>query len=293
MKENTVQEITSGKFRGMATEEKILWLTQCLDVPEPVATEEALAELIKKAGQPAESKKRTFTAKIRYFAAAAAAILVLLSLWLFTSSGTMRVTAEKGEHLEYIMPDGSSVMLNADSRITFNPSRFNKKRKMYLDGEAFIKAEKGDKFLISTKNADISIVGTSFNVCSRNNYFTLSCIEGKVFVDSRQSSDSVSAGQSIYISGDLVEKKEDKDVLRTAEWRDGKFNFENKSLNFVLDEIERQFNVKFVARGTENRFFTGSFNNGNLTEALDIVCIPMGLSYEIEGKNKIIISPGQ
>lgn len=58
----------------------------------------------------------------------------------------------------------------------------------------------------------------------------------------------------------------------------------------MFDEIERQFNVKFATRERENRFFTGSFTNKDLEEALETVCIVMRLNYEIGENEKISIS---
>ena len=58
----------------------------------------------------------------------------------------------------------------------------------------------------------------------------------------------------------------------------------------VFDEMERQFNVKFAGQNFGDRFFTGSITNKDLKEALDIVCIPLGLNYEIGNKGEIFIS---
>ena len=69
----------------------------------------------------------------------------------------------------------------------------------------------------------------------------------------------------------------------------GEFTFEDAPLNSVFMEIERQFNVKFASLKFSNKYFTGGFTNKNLVEALDIVCIPMGLTYEIGSNSKIIV----
>ena len=66
--------------------------------------------------------------------------------------------------------------------------------------------------------------------------------------------------------------------------------FEDTPLNTIFDELERQFNVSIKIEGDASRLATIDFSNENLNEALDVVCIPMELNYEIKNNKKITIS---
>ena len=84
-------------------------------------------------------------------------------------------------------------------------------------------------------------------------------------------------------------KYSDKNIELVSDWRQGRFYFENIELNLVFKELERQFNVNIILPETDNKYFTGEFNNKNLADALDIICIPMDLNYEIDNNNKITV----
>ncbi|MEO1451317.1 MAG: DUF4974 domain-containing protein, partial [Bacteroidota bacterium] len=64
------------------------------------------------------------------------------------------------------------------------------------------------------------------------------------------------------------------------DWMEGKFTFNNASYRDVLDEVERQFDLKVKAEDIEGRTFTGTFYNRDILTALRAVTEPMGLEYE-------------
>ena len=158
-----------------------------------------------------------------------------------------------------------------------------------MEGEAFFDVRKGTAFTINTKLADIKILGTSFNLVSRDNSFKVSCITGKIQISLGSHSLTITPGESATLSNNELLKYSDKNIKRIPNWRIGEFYFEDSPLNLVFKEIERQFNVNFVVAKMDEKFFTGSFTNKNLVNALDIVCIPMELTYEIGGNSKIFI----
>jgi transmembrane sensor len=197
--------------------------------------------------------------------------------------------AEKGQQNDFKLPDGSLVSLNADTKITFSKNRFKQKRNVEMEGEAFFNIQKGSTFTITTNLAEIKILGTSFNVYARDNQFKVSCFTGKIRVTSGEQSEIIIPNETAYIENNKLMVIKEENINSTAIWRVGEFNYENIPLNLVFNEIERQFNVTFVLPNFEGKKFTGSFSNKNLVQALDIICIPMGLTYEIGSNSKITI----
>ena len=53
--------------------------------------------------------------------------------------------------------------------------------------------------------------------------------------------------------------------------------------------MERQFKVEIITKNIGERFYTGYFNNRNLKDALEMVCLPMNLKYSYKDKSTIII----
>ena len=282
-----------GDFPQSDTQHKILQHTSGYEVPFTLSKEEALAQIKAKiAAQPisAEPKHRLNPRNIYWFSSVAAMLLLFIGSWmLWHQNKPTDVIAEKGKHLEYQLPDGSLVSMNADSKINFQESKFNKNRYLSLEGEAFFKVKKGKSFTVHTQFANIKVLGTSFNIMARESTFKVSCVTGKVMVYSVNQSIIIYPGESIVVANNKLTKFKDKNIDLVSNWCIGKFYYENIALNLVFKELERQFNVNFVLPDTENKFFTGEFTNKTLADALDIVCIPMNLSYEIDGSNKVFI----
>lgn len=280
----------NGAFERPELERKILSHTSQLKVPATKSKEEAF-EMLKLKMIYSEGRIIQFSPKRRkafWFSSAAAILLFLFGTWyVFIRTGTTNIVSPKGEHMEYQLPDKSIVTLNADSKISFNKKNFLKNRFLKLNGEAFFKVQKGSSFTIRTQFADIKVLGTSFNIYARENSFKVSCVTGKVQVKNENNLVVLTAGESARSTNKHLTEFRDINIEASTNWRVGEFYFENAPLNVVFKEIERQFNVTFTLPEMENKFYTGGFSNKNLVDALDVVCIPMELNYEIGSNSKI------
>ena len=114
---------------------------------------------------------------IRYATAATVLIIVgtTFFMWLYTET----IISEKGEHLSYVLPDGSNVELNAETSLSYQPYWWDFNREVVLSGEAFFDVEKGETFKILSENGITEVVGTSFNIYSRNSDYKVFCETGK------------------------------------------------------------------------------------------------------------------
>ena len=280
-------DITQEEFRELSIEGKILRTASNLVPPPGKAEDQVLDSLLKKIGQ--DKPVKTFTLG-RWLRAAAAIFILAFSVYAINSySSNERITAEFGELSECTLPDGSEVFLNAGSKIRWHKKNFPDKRQVILKGEAFFDVQKGGEFLIKTKNGNIEILGTKLNVFARPGIFRVSCLEGKVKVISAGSEQILLPGEAAELTPDGLEKISSYNVENTILWKQGIFYFEEKPLVPIFEEIERQFDVSIKHKGIEGRLITVSFSNKDLKEALDVVCIPMGLGYEIKKNKKVII----
>jgi transmembrane sensor len=281
------------KFKDLDPEQKILSRSARFSVQSDKSAEEALSLLKNRIFSenltPVASHSIMRSLIIKISSIAAVCIIILGLGYMVLNGRSEEVVADKGSHIDYRLPDGSQVTINADSRITFNKREFSKNRNLVLEGEAFFNVEKGKPFLISTQYADIKVLGTSFNVYSRDDLFKVTCITGRISVSDKDQTVEITAGESVALNGNELQFYEDKSASTSTRWIKGEFYFENSPLNLIFKEMERQFNVKFVTGEIDEKFFTGSFTNNDLKNALEIVCIPMGLKYEIGNNGKIQI----
>ena len=275
-------KITSEEFSKMSSEEKILNFAEGFAPPEGVPENEALNLLLSKMDDTHPSKKRKLIVYIR--ATAAILLLVVGFYTVSTIFGKENVLTQLAEQKEFALPDGSNVVLNADSKIKWSEKHFNESRKLTLKGEAYFDVKKGNKFIIRTKNGNVEILGTQLNVFSRKNEFRVSCISGKVKVTAYNQEQIITPGEMAELTvGGLIKQSSDN-IEETAAWKQGEFYFEDKPVVSIFEELERQFGVSIKYKDMEDRYITVAFSNKRLKEALDVICIPMGLEYEINNK---------
>jgi ferric-dicitrate binding protein FerR (iron transport regulator) len=266
-------------------------------VPNGLSKEEAFRKLMGRMEQeeiPGTSIPR-FRSRIRprifLYAAAASVALIFALVFTFPEFQQVKLMAGAGEQPFISLPDGSGVYLNAMSDIRYSEKKFQKNRTVRLNGEACFEVKEGDLFTVTSKQGKIKVLGTTFNVHSRDDYFKVSCIAGRVLVEIASARDTIGPGESISLIFNEYRKVREPENIYAISWRDGEFHYESTELRFVLDEIERQFNVSIKASGIEDRRFTGSFYSGNLKQALEFVCIPMELDFEIMEEGKVSIFP--
>lgn len=223
--------------------------------------------------------------------AIAAAIAILLLIFPSFPSET-QLRSPNGEHLAFVLPDSSSIELNAASSLRFSERSFSKKREVYLDGEAFFEVEKGDNFLVKTELGTVRVLGTSFNVYEREGNFEVQCLTGKVEVSNQDQSEKVilEPGEVVSLNQQGKLSKQESEIPTFATWRDYKFTYEKTPLIEVLEEIKRQYNVEIDFRA-ENLYeeYEGEFEGRNLEKALEDVLWPLKLAFEING-NRVIVT---
>ncbi|NOR74253.1 MAG: DUF4974 domain-containing protein [Draconibacterium sp.] len=281
------RKITHNEFNTMSSEEKILKMTNELIPPSGKPENEVLDSLLDKIEQSAPTKIFKFKKLIQ---AVAAIIILLLSIYSVNSYLSNEIIKTQfAKQTEITLPEGTKVTLNADSKLKWSNNQFEKDRQLTLKGEAYFDVIKGDEFIIKTKLGTVEILGTQLNVFSRDNIFWVSCISGKVKVSANNKHQIILPGEIVELTQQGLIKTIDNNIKKTTSWKEGIFYFEDKPLISIFAELERQFDVSIQYKKLEDRLITVSFSNKKLSEALDIICIPMGLNYEVDNNQKVRI----
>lgn len=238
-----------------------------------------------------ESTKKTKVVRISPFIvrmSIAATLIILFTIaTLSYKYSTLEFISQKGSTANIVLPDSSTIILNADSRIEYRRFGWLSKREIKLNGEAYFSVKHGNRFSVLTEfNKNIIVTGTKFNVFARGAHFKVKCFEGSVRVETPKTKPiTLSKGKGINFSAkdEFPQQVEIDSTSTTPKWITGDYYFNNRPLNEVLDELSRQFNVIISIQGfkPEDRNYTGFFKSKNLPQALDLVCIPMGLTYQI------------
>ena len=249
------------------------------------------AELEKKISQ--KPKDHVVSMQHRIIQWSAAAILVLLvGLLGVVSNYSVEVESVPGEHKLAMLPDGSSVELNAGSNLTYYPLKWRYERKLRLEGEAYFNVKKGKKFYVISELGTTEVLGTSFTVYSRDDQYRVTCLTGKVKVESGKDK------EVILLPNNHAELEEGKLVVKemfkpenALGWKNNQFFFEGRPLKEVIDEIERQYAVTIqLDPNLNNRNFGSNFSKKHsVEEVLEFVCRPMNLKFVKQSENVYLV----
>ncbi len=237
------------------------------------------------------SKKRTpyFVKSIQPFLRMAAILVIgFLLMGYIISMNNVKISTLPGEKKTVLLPDASIVILNSASEIQYNKLLWSVKRKVNLFGEAFFKVQKGSKFDVVTNKGIVSVVGTQFDVKSRQNIFEVKCFEGVVKVKTKNIVLVLTKGKAIKL---LQNKLIEETIHETKpEWLNNKTLFKSVPLSEVIDELGRQYGMDIQAvKVNLNQKFTGGFVHDDLNQALKAITVPFNLTYEIDKSNKRVI----
>ena len=253
--------------------------------------DEVWAEMELKINAEQKGKSVSMVSKIVRYSAAAVlfALIGLSSLVLFYSK---TVESLPGQHVVAKLPDGSEVELNAVSSLKYYPLKWRFERKVKFEGEGFFQVEKGDKFEVVSSEGTTRVLGTSFNIYSREQNYRVTCLTGKVQVTSKLN-ESVTLLPNSHVvieKGKLVVKKKFK-AEKAVSWKLNQFDFPETPLKEVFDEIERQYAVTIQLQPSlDERNISINFpKKYNVEKVLDFVCKSMNIEFEKESENVFLI----
>lgn len=218
----------------------------------------------------------------------AAVLAIGFSVYFYTSNLDEHIETLVAQQTTIQLPDNSTVDLNANSTVTFNENSWSKTRAVTLNGEAFFKVAKGEKFDVITSDGIVSVLGTQFNVKQRESYFEVTCYEGLVGVTHNNKTVKLKPGHTFKII-DGKQLTADKETAAQPIWLHGESSFKSVPLKHVIAEFENQYDLQINTDQIDtSRLFTGSFAHNNLDLALKSVTIPLNLSYSKSGKSILL-----
>lgn len=229
----------------------------------------------------------------------AAAILLPICIaffayYLIDSSQTVGtpfvVKANKGDKATIELPDGTNVVLNSASQLSYLNNFGEKVRRVQLNGEAYFKVAHDAKhtFIVQVGDLEVKVLGTSFNVSAYEDAkdVTVVLLEGKVGIYAQEMS-------HIMKPGDKIEYNKTTHKITTAqvhpddyiEWTKGNIYFEKESLENIMKTLSRIYDVeiRFDSSKLPKEYFTGTIPGGGIQNALNILMLTSPFYYEMDG----------
>ena len=220
------------------------------------------------------TKKTTKVIKLKQNWFARIAAVLVIGLGLFFAYENNNVTYYGTNDLVPVikLPDNSEVAINNNSEIKYQKWFWKNNRIIDLKGEAYFKVAKGKTFEVNTNLGKVTVLGTQFNVNSKDNTFEVTCYEGKVKVNYKNQELILTKGMLVTFENDS--KTEGKTTLSMPNWASDEIemSFTNQNLKTIITDIENTYNVTIKTNTiATDQLFTGKIPNNNLDVALQII----------------------
>ena len=193
------------------------------------------------------------------------------------------------------LADGSKVWLNAGSSLTYPIAFVGSERKVSVTGEAYFEVahDASKPFVVHNGAMDVQVLGTHFNVNAfedDDNNIKVTLLEGSVKITNGNSNGLLKPGQQALVSKE-VKIVNDVDLNKVMAWKNGYFQFDKASLQSVLKQVARWYDVEVIYEGkNQPRQFVGEIQRDlSLSEVLRILEINK-VHFTLEGK-KLIVKP--
>lgn len=250
------------------------------------------------------SLRRRFWLRI---SAVAASVTLLFSISNYISfhegykklnSQMIEMVNPMGMRSAVVLSDGTKVILNADTTLSYPAAFVSGQREVKVNGEAFFEVshDKEHPFIVSAENVKVKVLGTKFNVKAYDDddNIEVTLAEGKVGVglDTKNLIQIMPGQQIKYMKASHRFIKREVRLQSYTSWICGKFYFTNYPLEKIAKQLERSFNVRIQILGNDlrNAAFTGDFVRGeNIDQILRVMTANRLIKYEIEG-DQITIS---
>lgn len=270
------------------------------DEEVPVQQTEAAHQRLMQSLQGTTPVVKMGNKRARWWLSAAAVLFLLIAgtLWWKRGGGEpLKFNTAYGQVAQYKLPDGSEVMLNANSKLSMQKWEQGTDREVWIEGEAFFHVKKTtlkNRFIVHARQLDIIVTGTQFNVVNREGETAVLLKEGSVSLQ-------IAGGKLIkMMPGDYVTINNSLPVKRSAPqekvlaWTEAKLVFENTSMTEAQKMIARHYGVTVkVEQGIEKKTLSGILPNDNLDVLLKALEATTDFHIERKGGEIIIAAPQQ
>ncbi|AEV98996.1 hypothetical protein A4D02_10585 [Niastella koreensis] len=217
--------------------------------------------------------------------------------------------SDSGQHI--VLSDGSEVVLEKSSRLTYAANFSSGKREVYLEGNAFFNITRNPErpFIVYTKTIVTKVLGTSFYVKAMSSAETASVVvkTGKVSVFKRENFTSTDAGSATLkgmvvtpnqqVVYDIPNEQMNKSLVEKpviASQANYSFDFDDTPAAEVFSRLQTAYGVPILIDEEVLKTCTISAALGNepFYEKLRIICRIINATYEVIDGSVIINTKG-
>lgn len=190
-------------------------------------------------------------------------------------------TAEPGVIKKMVLPDGTRITLNAGTTLDY-PVPFTD-RFVRLDGEAYFDVVHDERhpFRVGAGQVEATVLGTSFNVNTRDDRTEVALISGKVSVQDKELDQTITLQPGkMAIAGEKALTVSNFDQQQVTGWREYVLIYDSEQLETIFRDLERIYGVRIVLKASVDRTtrYTGRFDGEPLDSILKGIGYVSGFS---------------
>lgn len=232
--------------------------------------------------------------------AASLAILAVASFGVYNflnQTELIEYQTELGEHKTISLPEGTEITLAGNSHLSYFDNFLDaKERKISLEGEAYFNVAKqaiGKQFIVATKDIEVQVVGTAFNVNTYRAASIVSLTEGKVNLTKEgYQNQALVAGQTAHFNSetnqfDLLTNQTDY----WSSWRFQKWSFgDTTPMNEIIQRIEETFGLTIHLENESilKQSASGDIAIDNQAVLFESLSYLLNVDFELNGTELII-----
>lgn len=271
----TLWEESKKLSASSSVDENAAWLRFRTKIRNGSRSDSLVVDFTEKSGK---RRRESYFSWVRVAAAVilVAGLAIFGKMFLHESDAQMLVAEAHREPVIQQLPDSSVVTLNKESKLHY-PEKFSSgKRRVKLEGEAFfdVKPDRESPFTIEVEDVVVRVLGTSFNVKSKNGKIEVIVETGKVEVVRRGDKIILEAGEKTIISDQHTPLSSDtiSDKLYNY-YSSRKFICDNTPLWKLVESLNEAYDAKISIENPEitDLKITASFQDESLDKILDII----------------------
>ena len=184
-----------------------------------------------------------------------------------------------------VLPDGTTVWLNANSSLQYDPMMDDNVRNVILHGEAYfdVKADAKHPFNVKTPYMTVTATGTEFNVNAYDSSASVTLVDGKVSVEVESKSMTLNPGEHLAVADGRPTISNHINTEKYCCWRNGTLIFEDEPLFNICNRLQQIYDVEFdIAPELKERTFRMILNGENISEVVRFFELAAPVTCEFE-----------
>ena len=184
-----------------------------------------------------------------------------------------------------VLPDGTTVWLNANSSLQYDPMMDDNVRNVILHGEAYfdVKADAKHPFNVKTPYMTVTATGTEFNVNAYDSSASVTLVDGKVSVEVESKTMTLNPGEHMAVADGRPTISNHINTEKYCCWRNGTLIFEDEPLFNICNRLQQIYDVEFdIAPELKERTFRMILNGENISEVVRFFELAAPVTCEFE-----------